>query len=114
MPEQKRKQNTIDMVIKQGGLCYLCGQPLSFQKEVPNSATVDHVTPKVVLKSLFRSAGENIKPWNEMAAGAACNSYKGKSPLVSVWHDLHQLKLCEARTWAEVAQKVAKHKERKL
>lgn len=110
----KRKQRTMNMVTQQGGRCYLCGEPMSFQQDVPNSATVDHVTPKVVLKSLFDQNSDDVKPWNEMAAGAACNSYKGKSPLVSVWRELQELKLCQAKTWPEVAQRVAKHRERKL
>lgn len=55
---------------KQNGLCYLCGGGMKLAWGFPNSATIEHVTPKSVLNGL---QAEN----NHKAACFSCNQKKG-------------------------------------
>lgn len=65
-----RTASVVRMWRKQKGICYLCGKSMCLRYGKPNSATIEHITPKSVLH------GEQAER-NHKAACYSCNQAKG-------------------------------------
>lgn len=82
----RRAKKILKYYEAQDGECAYCGTKLTLALGYNNTAEVDHVVPK---------ANQRVKgKWNEVAAGAACNAFKGDLPLHEVLVDMRRLKLC--------------------